>query len=401
MRTISRRTRAATVVASLAMLAGLPAAAEAASVATEAPVHLTASDDVSFTGKRSGTTALRGLARRPAPKATPGPTSPTPTKNPGGTSPTPEASGRSTTALVNFAARSFFYDDISTAPLDRNSPAIAANLARQVSSHWGGVAALNAHAWNTTFYRVDAKTPRVNVKWSNCMKFSWTPDGMFNGAKVFLNVPVPTHAVAATGSDGAMSIYDPTTDTSWEFWQMKKDATGAWQACQGGRIDKVSTAMGQFPVGFGVSASGLHMAAGTISAAEARAGKIDHAMYLAVVEARHFSEFSWPAVRSDGYTKDPSAPLEGQRLRLDPTLNVDALPISAFAKTVAKAAQKYGFIVCDKGGAVAVVGEAAQSLKATTGTDPWPTILGGPDHEALRGFPWDRIQALPKDYGKR
>lgn len=304
-------------------------------------------------------------------------------------------------ALISFSPNSFFYDDISRAPLAADSAAIGANVARQVSSHWGGVAAFNAHQWNTTFYRVDRNTPRIRVKWSNCLNFSWTPDGIYNGRKVFVDVPVPTYAVAAPGSDGAMSIYDPTTDTSWEFWQMKKDATGAWQACQGGRIDNVKQANGQYPLGFGVSASGLSMAAGTISAAEAKAGKIEHAMYLAVVDARYFTEYSWPAVRSDGYTKDPTTPMEGQRLRLDPTLDVDSLPIGAFAKTVARAAQKYGFIVSDKGGAVALVGEGAQSLKSTTGVDPWPAIIGGPDYEAMRGFPWHRIQALPKDYGKR
>lgn len=390
MRTIPRHRRAAVVVSTLAVLAaGFPAAQTSPAAAAPPAQASSSPDDVRFSGR--ATRPTRALARRPAPTKTTPPSTPSPT--PGNTS-TPAA-------LLSFASSSFFYDDISAAPLDPNSPAIAKNVARQVSSHWGGVAAFNAHQWNTTFYRVDAKTPRVNVKWSNCLNFDWTPDGIYNGAAVFRNVPVPSLAVSASGSDGAMSIYDAATDTSWEFWQMKKDAAGGWQACQGGRIDKVSQAMGQYPVGFGVSASGLSMAAGTISAAEAKNGRIEHALYLAVVDARHFGEFSWPAVRSDGYTKDPTAPMEGQRLRLDPTVNVAALPISPFAKAVARAAQKYGFIVCDKGGAVALVGEAGQSLKATTGTDPWPAILGGPDHVALQGFPWDRIQALPKDYGKR
>lgn len=321
-------------------------------------------------------------------------------RSPGATVGTTPSASRGN-ALLSFAPTSFFYDDISRAPLDGNSAAIAANVAAQVANHWGGVAAFNAHEWNTTFYRVDRTTPRTRVKWSNCLRFNWTPDGIYTGRKVFVDVPVPTYAVPAPGSDGAMSIYDPVTNTSWEFWKMKKDATGAWQACQGGRIDNVAKANGQYSVGFGVSASGLSMTAGTISAAEAKAGRIDHAMYLAVMKARWFSEFSWPAVRSDGYTKDPTTPLEGQRLRLDPTLNIDALPMSRFAKTVARAAQKHGFIVSDKGGAVALVGEGAQSLRASTGSDPWPAILGGKDYEALRGFPWHRLQVLPKDYGKR
>lgn len=375
--------------------AGLVLAAPAAPTASAAPATPTpstrtsstgtgstntASDGVDFTGTASG---RRSVARRPAPK------------------PTQPGQSGSGTALLKLASTSFFYDDISKAPLAPDSAAIVANLANQVASHWGGTAAFNAHAWNTTYYRVTPTTPRVDVTWSNCLKFSWTPDGIYTGAKVFKNVPIPANAVAASGSDGSMTIYDAQSDTAWEFWQMKKTASGGWAACQGGRIDTVSKANGQFPTGFGVSASGLSVAAGTISAAEAKAGRIDHAMYLTVVDARFFDKFSWPAVRSDGYTKDATAPMEGQRFRLDPSIDVDKLQISSFAKTVAKAAQKYGFIVCDKGGAVALVGEAGQSLKATTGTDPWPAILGSEDYEALRGFPWNRLQALPKDYGKR
>lgn len=384
MRYTHRRMIAAALVAGAVGLPAVvtPSTAAAHAAASEpTPGPSTAEvKPVPFSSMRPGG---RTVTRRTAPKPAPAPTA------------------SRAERLLNFSPTSFFYDDISKAPLDRNSAAIGANVARQVADHWGGVAAFNAHQWNTTFYRVDAKTPRVTVKWSNCFGWDWTPKDLYDGRKVFMNVPVPVNAVAATGSDGAMSIYDTSTDTSWEFWQMKKDATGTWQACQGGRIDTVGMAMGRYPLGFGVSASGLSMAAGTISAAEAKSGRIDHAMYLAVINARHFSEFSWPAVRSDGYTKDPNTPMEGQRLRLDPSVNVDALKISPFAKTVARAAQKYGFIVSDKGGAVALVGEAGQSLKATTGVNPWPTILGGEDHVALRGFPWDRIQALPKDHGKR
>ncbi|GAB76706.1 hypothetical protein SAMN05421595_1838 [Austwickia chelonae] len=379
-----RHTRSVLAIALMAPLTiALAAPATAAPGNPEAP-RPTPGQGVDF---QNNTDPGRTMARRQIPPRTP--------------NPAPEKPGRAPGRLLNFSPDSFFYDDISSAPLDPNSAAIGASVATQVAEHWGGIAAFNAHAWNSTFYRVDANTPRVRVKWSNCFKWNWTPKNLYDGRKVFVDVPIPSYATSAPGSDGAMSIYDPATDTSWEFWQMKKDASGDWQSCQGGRIDKVSKAAGQYPLGFGVSAAGISMTGGMISAEEIRRGRIDHAMYLAVVQARHFTEYSWPAVRSDGYTKDPNLPLEGQRLRLDPTLDVDSLNITPFAKTVAKAAQKYGFIVSDKGGAVALIGESGQSLKATTGTDPWPQLLGGSDHEALRGFPWNRLQALPKDYGKR
>ena len=68
---------------------------------------------------------------------------------------------------------------------------------------------------------------------------------------------------------------------------------------------------------------------------------------------------------------------------------------------IAVAAQKYGFIVNDKGGAVAVIAEDGTSTAAVTGTNPWTTLLNGvPSYSMMRNFPWDRLQALPRDYMK-
>lgn len=386
-----RRRRAPLYVAAAVAFALCPSGASAVGSPAESAPSTGASGATARSGLRPASSdvavpfvreSARGLARRSRTpqKPTPGP-----------------ASGR----VVDFAPTSFYYDDISRAPLDPDSAGIAANVAAQVANHWGGVAAFNAHQWNATFYRVDRATPAVTVKWNNCFKWDWTPADLFGGAKHFVDVRIPALAQAAQGSDGTMAIYDADTDTLWEFWQMRKDATGSWSACWGGRIDDVSRSNGQHAARYGVAASGLAIAGGLISAAEVRRGQIDHAMYLGVIEARYFTELSWPATRSDGYTKNPYTPMEGQRLRLDPSLDVDSLRLSRFATMVAKAAQKYGFIVSDKGGAVALIGEAGQSLAATTGTNPWPELLREADHAVLKGFPWNRLQALPRDYGKR
>ncbi len=300
-----------------------------------------------------------------------------------------------------FGERSFFTQDISKAPLAADSAALASNLRDQVVSRWNGVAAFNAKQYNITFYAATPSTPRVTVGWSNCFKFDWTPRHLFNGQKYFMDVPVPRDAVSATGIDSSMSIYDPATDRSWEFWKMKKDpATGNWSACWGGRMDDVKQATGTFPRSFGVSAAGLSMAGGTISLEEARRRKIEHAMYLAVVNARHFSTYSWPANRSDGYSQNAATVMQGQRLRLDPRLDLKTYNLTPVGRAVAEAAQKYGFIVSDKGGAVAVIGESGLPSTQRTGKDPWNELLGVPSYEVLRDFPWDKMQVLPKDYGR-
>ena len=332
-----------------------------------------------------------GIERRAVPGSTP---------KPSNTATRPSAGDDA--KLLPFGERSFYTQDISKAPLAHDSAAIAANLRQQVVSRYNGVAAFNAKSYNITFYRATPSTPRITVGWSNCFNFSWTPKHLFDGQKYFVDVPVPTDAVPAVGTDSSMSIYDPAADRSWEFWKMKKDpASGAWSACWGGRIDDVTSAQGMFPKKFGVSAAGLSMAGGTISLEEARRGKIEHAMYLAVANARHFSTYSWPANRSDGFSNDPHTVMQGQRLRLDPTLNLDDYQLTRVGRAVAEAAQTYGFIVSDKGGAVAVIGESGEPEKQRTGVDPWNEILGAKTYDVLRNFPWDKVQVLPRDYGQK
>ncbi len=93
-------------------------------------------------------------------------------------------------------------------------------------------------------------------------------------------------------------------------------------------------------------------------------------------------------------------PIEGQRFRLDPSINVDSLGLHPVATAVATAAQKYGFIVMDKG-SNAVHAENGNAVEAATGVNPWDAMFNGtPGYQILKGFPWDKMQAIQVDYGK-
>jgi len=299
-----------------------------------------------------------------------------------------------------FGKLSVWRQDVRSAPLNGNSAAMVANVADQAAKYYGGVAAFNVNRYSTSFYAVPAGTARVDVRWDNCQKKTWTPAGLLGAGGQFSQVPIPAGAVPAAGTDGQLTVYSPDTDQLWEFWQAKK-VGGTWQACWGGRIDKVSTSPGYFTGGFGVSASGLSYGGGTIGIKDVQAGSIDHAMALQLPSTANWNNFSWPAQRSDGNDTGKNAVPEGTRLRLDPSVDVNALKISPIAKMVAKAAQTYGFIVTDKAGAVAVVAESPAATVAATGKNPWPALMQGkPDYQVMAGFPWDRLQALPRDYGK-
>ncbi|WP_298992047.1 hypothetical protein [uncultured Pseudokineococcus sp.] len=240
------------------------------------------------------------------------------------------------------------------------------------------------------------------MKFSNCQKKSYTPKELYqpDAGAHFVDVPIPGNAIPAKGSDGQLSVYSPSSDQLWEFWKAEKRSDG-WYACWGGRIDKVSTSHGFFSDGMGAAATGLALTAGSIRINEVKRGYIDHAMSLAIPAPKHWKTFSWPAQRSDGWSTSTSAIPEGTHLRLDPRVDVSKLKLTPVARMVAKAAQKHGFIVTDKAGAVSVMAESGAGIQAATGSDPWKSILGGtPSYAVFKNFPWDKIQVLPQDYGK-
>lgn len=295
-----------------------------------------------------------------------------------------------------------FAQDITKAPVDKRSPAMIKNLQSQITPHWGGVAAFNAYTYNSSLFVADASSPKVRVTYVDCQKKGFTPPDFYGGTKIFVDVPIPKDAVPALGTDAALAIWDPTQDKFWEFWQAKKDAKGTWQACYGGRIDKVSTnKQAAFPPPYGTSASGLATSATVISVKEAQDLKIDHAIYLALMKNAVWNDIAWPANRSDGVDTSASRIPIGTRLRLDPTVDVESLPMSPLGKAVARAAQKHGFLVSETAGAVGVATMSGNVDKVRTGTNPWDAILADtPDYAVLKGFPWHKVQAIQRDWGK-
>src|SRR5207253_7504664 len=118
-------------------------------------------------------------------------------------------------------------------------------------------------------------------------------------------------------------IYQPATDTMWEFWAMYQAADG-WHAAWGGRMDHVSENPGYFDGSYGATATGLPLLGGLIRPDEMAAGQIDHALALAIPQAKR-GTVVWPAQRGDGVATGPNAIPEGTRFRIDPSVDIDAL----------------------------------------------------------------------------
>lgn len=298
-----------------------------------------------------------------------------------------------------FAPNSFWYTPIpADAPLHPNSAAFTADFVRQKKAFYNTVN-VQTGDYASPVYTVGADVPTVRVKQWDCQKKGLTDKSL---AEQWSAVPIPDYARQSKGTDGEMTIYQPSTNTVWEFWQAKK-VGNQWMACWGGRLQNANQSHGSFPGHYGTTATSLPFLGGQITAEELRRGEIKHAIGIALVETEHAGVYSWPANRSDGYNpkKSPNRIPEGIRFRLDPSVDVDALPMSKAGKIIAKAAQKYGFIVWDKSGAIAIRAQNTVSYTATGQRNPYPELFENkPNYAVLNGFPWDRLQFLPMDYGK-
>lgn len=298
-----------------------------------------------------------------------------------------------------FSKSSFWYSEIpDEVKLHENSKAFVAEFLKQKSEYYGTVN-VNTKAYASPVYYVDESVPVTRVAEWNCQKKKTSDISL---AKQWSDVPIPLYALPSDGTDGEMSIYQQSTDTLWEFWKARK-VDGLWQACWGGKISNASQNDGAFNKYYGTTATSLPFIGGQITAEELQRGEIRHVIGIALVELEDRKFFSWPAHRSDGKNPNnlPNRIPEGLRFRLDPKVDVDNLKLHPIGKIIAKAAQKYGFVVWDKAGAISIRAQNPYSYTTLGKANPYEQLFSGTKAYAiLNGFPWDRLQFLPMNYGK-
>jgi len=298
-----------------------------------------------------------------------------------------------------FAADSFWYKPVPRdVPLNPNSANYVSEFLRQLHAYYG-VMGVNTTSYSSPVYAAGSDAPVQPVTQWDCHHNGYVDSGL---TQQWSAVPIPPYAQPADGTDAEMTIYQPSTDRMWEFWQARQ-ANGRWQACWGGGMQGVSHNPGIWQPRYGVAATGLPFAPGQITVDDLHSGAIRHVIGIALVDAERAGVFSWPANRSDGYNPNnaPNRIPEGTRFRLDPSINVDALPIHPVAKMVAKAAQTYGFVVWDKAGSISLRFQNPKDFTLTGKDNPYPQIWNGtPTYRLLVGIPWDKLQFLPNNYGK-
>jgi hypothetical protein len=281
-----------------------------------------------------------------------------------------------------FAKSSFWNAPI---PEDAQASADSAALVRGLRSQikdkgtW-----FNTTEFSSPVYEVGKNQKRVRVRLDR-----------YNPAlqAAFDSVPIPPDAKPAKGSDGQMVIWQPSTDTLWEFWKMRREG-GQWVARWGGRMTAVSKNPGYFGQphpDWGAAGTSLPLLGGLVRIDEVKAGRINHALALAVPHVRKGAPV-FPAQRSDGDFTTPDAIPEGTRFQLDPEVDVERLDLPPLIKMMARAAQTHGIVVRDQSGAVVFEGEDP----SPTGKNPYePQLDGFSPGQAVDQFPWERLRVVP------
>ncbi len=286
-----------------------------------------------------------------------------------------------------FASNSVWNAEVPAgAALDPNSAAYVSELNRQVSRYgpW-----FNTTRYSVPVYTAGPQQPTVAVQLDPA---AGSQPAL---AQAWRSVPLPTTAQPASGSDGSLVVWQPSTDKMWELWQLQRRGAG-WQARWGGYMGSVSTNPGYYlgQTSWGSSATSLPAAAGLVRITELRAGHIDHALSLGLAETSSLV-FSSPAERTDGNVADPHAIPEGTHFRLDPSLDLAKLHLPRFTLLLARAAQRYGLIVHDRSSLVTLWGEDPTQYR----TDPYLGAKGFWGGESvttlMEHFPWSHLQALP------
>ncbi|HTA15571.1 MAG TPA: hypothetical protein VK781_12015 [Solirubrobacteraceae bacterium] len=295
-----------------------------------------------------------------------------------------------------FSASSFWNE--ATAPdatPDPSSAALVGALASVIAAEqqtkegpW-----INTTDYSVPIYEVPAGQPAVKVTLENAsrepaLQAAWTA------------VPLPSNAHPATGSDGELVVWQPSTGRLWEFWRLTHGPEG-WRASWGGAIQNESANSGAYGADawpgaeswWGASASSLSLAGGLITLEDLKRGQIDHALALAVPNVRA-GVYASPARRSDGKSSNPLSLPEGAHLRLNPSLDLQALHLPRLTMMIAQAAQRYGIYVRDGSHNVQLYAQDPSTLASNPYLGSGGYFEGRYPTQLLASFPWSQLQVL-------
>jgi hypothetical protein len=179
---------------------------------------------------------------------------------------------------------------------------------------------------------VDAATPRKAVTFDYADESDPGP------------YPIPDAPLIEGGSDRHLLAVDRDTCRLYELFAVRQTAGGAWLAGSGAQWDLGSNALR--PDGWtSADAAGLPILPGLVRYDEVAAGAILHALRFTAPVTR--KAYIYPATHYASSSTSASLPPMGLRVRLK--ADADLSGLSAQARVIAVALQRYGMILADNG----------------------------------------------------
>ncbi len=268
-------------------------------------------------------------------------------------------------------------------PVADDSSTLVSSLSNAVYN--GGAPWINSSSYSTPVYTVPLGQPDVPVTLTE-------PNLALQQA--FETVPLPTDAQPAAGADMHLVVWQPSTDTMWEFWKLQRTSAGGWTAGWGGVMNDVSSNPGYYTGAdalWGATATSLPLLGGLITIDDLERGQIDHALAMAVPNTA-YEEYTWPAQRTDGSDKAADAIPEGTRFRIPANVDLQSLNLPPVTLELAEAAQRYGIIVRDTAANVAFYAQDP----TPTGTTSYAGFWGASQYPStiMKAFPWSLLQVI-------
>lgn len=179
-------------------------------------------------------------------------------------------------------------------------------------------------------------------------------DSHYYGQTDSFCVPNPAGGFAPSvggwgANDGHLVVVDTQAHRYYDFWKLNVNAQGKPQSTDVGAIRAGDLSGNGAP---GTTAANISGLAGDILPGELDCSTcLNHALNVIVPSTMNSSQLGHqaPASKTDGGV--PGAVFrEGAKIRFDPGIQVDSLPVSTAVKAVMRALQLYGGVITDQTG---------------------------------------------------
>lgn len=314
-----------------------------------------------------------------------------------------------------FSPDSFWNTPLPASPVVHERNAHFCQLMRNSTD--GAGLHINLHAWTIPLVAVDASTPRVRVQ--RHFDRPRTDSAFAENSSPYLHpghpfghhagfsrepVPVPPNVQPDQESDAHLALVDEQARLGWDMWAAERQADGTWRSCTGMKYSLDGPGVfdpAEFPIRNGESihlygpsrATGVPAIAGLILHDDVMADEIPHKLAFAIRTSGLLAHHFPPTIWTDGAI--PNGQPAGIVVQLDPTLDLDAFPLTRGARAVARALQRYGAVLVDYASGFTLYGEGLWN-------DPrkrtWRGLL---DEDALYALGFDHFRYIaPESLGQ-